>query len=144
MTTEALREAFDTELKKVQAKKAESGGVALSLSAKAFHALLRQQFQTDRAGNILVGNTGGVLPREVEWGQGTSVQIAQFAAGIVELQQTILAAYLDLQKGAIPHDPGTDGRNVPSPPVPERQEHRPNPTGDVDQRAGSVAENPGT
>ncbi|KKW13285.1 MAG: hypothetical protein UY48_C0003G0107 [Candidatus Gottesmanbacteria bacterium GW2011_GWB1_49_7] len=141
MNSDALKEVFSDQLRQIQAQKNGSDTITITLSGKAFHALMRQQFSTDQNGVFLVGKDGGLIPRDVDWGRGSSVQIVNFAAGVVELQQTIVRVMVERQKEKTSHDSRAVDGNIPSPPNPEREQHRDHPERDVSQRASPVEKN---
>ena len=94
-----LRDAVTDALAQMQEEnKSNRAAVHLLITPRAFQALLKQQFQTTPTGDIMVSADGEVISRSIEWGAGTSTQIAHFASGVVELQQSLLQTLQKLRK----------------------------------------------
>lgn len=94
-----LRDAVTEALVQMrEEKKSSEAMVHLVVTPRAFQALLKQQFQTTPAGDVVVSADGGIISRSIEWGAGTSTQIAHFASGVVELQQSLLQTLQKLRK----------------------------------------------
>lgn len=105
MTTEAVQEAFDTELQKLQNRKVLAGGeqktppeLSLAITPIELVALGWHFFQPTANGSIFDGDR--VTPRSVDWGKCQAQAIQAVAVGTVTLQNKVLQLIVAQNKAA--------------------------------------------
>jgi len=89
--SQELKEAFDNAMQHQKEQKLEDDNfVILKLPKNAFLSLVSQQFHISSDGSLLVNTNSEAIPREYEWGKMSSIRLAKFVSGVVQLQRCIL------------------------------------------------------